>query len=208
MPDLSLRNYFAEGEEILRFLRESGEHPAMLLHSCCAPCSSHVISALREFFALTVYYYNPNIAPEEEYRKRKAEQIRFLREVGIPYLEAPYEGEKFVAAVRGLENEPERGARCPVCFALRLEKTARIAKENGFPYFCTTLTVSPHKDARILNEIGEKTGKEVGIRFFPSDFKKKDGYLHSIRLSEEYKLYRQDYCGCVFSRKNPGEKEK
>lgn len=194
------RNYHAEETALLEKLARSGIRPKMLLHSCCAPCSSHVVTYLRDRFDLTVFYYNPNISPLEEYEKRKSEQKRFLAEIGIPFRDCGYEGEGYERAVAGLEHEPERGARCEVCFALRLRRTAREAKSEGFEYYCTTLSVSPHKSAALLNELGERIGKEEGVPFFPSDFKKKGGYLRSVRLSEEYGLYRQDYCGCRFSR--------
>lgn len=193
-------NYHAEETALLEELARSGKRPKMLLHSCCAPCSSHVVTYLRDRFELTVFYYNPNISPLEEYQKRREEQKRFLAEMGIPFRECGYEGERYEEAVVGLEREPERGARCEVCFELRLRRTAREAKAGGFESFCTTLSVSPHKDAALLNELGERIGKEEGVSFFPSDFKKKGGYLRSVRLSEEYGLYRQDYCGCRFSR--------
>ena len=173
----------------------------LLLHSCCAPCSSHCLSELSPQIGVTVLYYNPNLDCAEEYEKRKREQIRFLRETGFAdFLDCDYAPEDYISAVRGLEEEKEGGARCAVCFRLRLERTAREAKARGFDCFATTLTVSPLKNARLINEIGFAVAEEVGVQYLPSDFKKRGGYLHSVRLSEEYGLYRQDYCGCAFSK--------
>ncbi len=173
----------------------------LLLHSCCAPCSSHCLSELSPQIGVTVFYYNPNLDCAEEYEKRKREQIRFLRETGpADFLDCDYAPEDYISAVRGLEEEKEGGARCAVCFRLRLERTAREAKARGFDYFATTLTVSPLKNAKLINEIGFAVAEEVGVPYLPSDFKKRGGYLHSVRLSEEYGLYRQDYCGCAFSK--------
>lgn len=202
-----MENYFLQGEEILKTLQGEGKRPKLLLHSCCAPCSSAVIQKLKEYFDITVYYYNPNISPVEEYEKRKAEQKRLLALWHIPLMECDYEGDRYENAVKGLENEPERGKRCDVCFALRLKKTALTAKEGGYDYFCTTLTVSPHKNAELLNRIGKQEGERVGVTFLPSDFKKQNGYLTSIRLAKELGLYRQDFCGCAYS-KAQREKEK
>ncbi len=196
-----MENYFLQGESILNGLKTLGKRPKLLLHSCCAPCSSAVIQKLKEVFDITVYYYNPNISPVEEYEKRKAEQKRLLALWGIPLTECDYEGDAFESAVRGLESEPERGKRCNVCFALRLKKTALAAKEGGYDYFCTTLTVSPHKNAELLNRIGLEEGKKADVPFLPSDFKKQNGYLNSIRLAKELGLYRQDFCGCVYSKR-------
>ena len=173
----------------------------LLLHSCCAPCSSHCLSELSPQIGVTVLYYNPNLDCAGEYEKRKREQLRFLRETGLAdFLDCDYAPEDYLAAVRGLEKEKEGGARCAVCFRLRLERTAREAKARGFDYFATTLTVSPLKNARLINTIGFAVAEEVGVKYLPSDFKKRGGYLHSVRLSEEYGLYRQDYCGCAFSK--------
>ena len=173
----------------------------LLLHSCCAPCSSHCLSELSPQIGVTVLYYNPNLDCAEEYEKRKREQIRFLRETGLAdFLDCDYAPEDYISAVRGLEGEKEGGARCAVCFRLRLERTAREARLRGFDYFATTLTVSPLKNAKLINTIGFAVAEEVGVPYLPSDFKKRGGYLHSVRLSEEYGLYRQDYCGCAFSK--------
>ena len=173
----------------------------LLLHSCCAPCSSACLERLKDKFAVTVLYYNPNIDEKAEYEKRKAEQIRFLQETGwAKFIDCDYDSESFSRMSSGLENEPERGKRCYLCYQLRLEKTAQIAKENGFSWFCTTLSLSPHKNAEWLNEIGEKTAGRYALNYLVSDFKKKGGYLQSIALSKEYGLYRQDFCGCRFSK--------
>ena len=181
-----------------------GERPRLLLQSCCGPCSSYVLEALTPFFRVTVLYYNPNIQPQEEYDLRLENQRKIIAVLPTPsavdILECSYDGEKYDAAVRGLESEPEGGARCTVCFHLRLEETAKRASELGYDWFCTTLTVSPHKDAERLNQIGMALGEKYGVPFLPSDFKKREGYKRSIQLSKEYDLYRQDYCGCLYSK--------
>jgi predicted adenine nucleotide alpha hydrolase (AANH) superfamily ATPase len=200
-----VENFSLQCEKIMQ--QEKDSRPKLLLHSCCAPCSSYVISYLAQAFNVTVFYYNPNISPREEYEKRKAEQLRLIQTLGVNFLDCEYEGEAFTLAAQGLENEPERGARCAKCFALRLQKTAQAAKDGGFLWFCTTLSVSPLKSAPLLNQIGQEMGKEYGTNFLPSDFKKKGGYLQSIELSRAHGLYRQDYCGCAFS-KAQREREK
>lgn len=190
-------NYDKLMQEELRGARDK----RLLLHSCCAPCSSHCLSELSPQIGVTVLYYNPNLDSAGEYEKRKREQLRFLRETGLAdFLDCDYAPEDYLAAVRGLEEEKEGGARCAVCFRLRLDRTAREAKARGFDYFATTLTVSPLKNAKLINTIGFAVAEEVGVRYLPSDFKKRGGYLHSVKLSEEYGLYRQDYCGCAFSK--------
>ena len=189
--------------KLLEIIAGLNKRPKLLLHSCCGPCSTTVLSFLVDYFDITVLYYNPNIEPYEEYNHRKEEQIRFIKEFNnqnITFLDCDYENEKFRNIVAGLEKEKEGGARCTVCFKLRLEKTADIAKKNGFEYFGTTLTVSPHKNSRIINEIGALLEKVYGVKYLYSDFKKKDGYKKSIELSKEYNLYRQDYCGCLFGK--------
>lgn len=198
-------NYQKELEQILA--REETKGKRLFLHSCCAPCSSYVLIYLREFFRITVFYYNPNITEREEYERRAAEQKRLIMALnaeagGFPIAaeEGCYEPTVFLQAVKGLEQCPEGGERCARCFALRLGETAKRAKEQAFDYFTTTLTISPLKNAGLLNEIGEQMGLEYGVSFLPSDFKKKDGYKQSIALSRQYDLYRQDYCGCIFSR--------
>ena len=176
----------------------------LLLHSCCAPCSSYVIGLLSNHFKITVYYYNPNISPYEEYKKRVEEQIRFISELDTKYkvdfIEGDYEHEEFLSVTEGLENELEGGKRCFVCYNQRLEKTAVLAKEKEYDYFCTTLTVSPYKNSQKLNEIGKNLEEKYGVKYLLSDFKKNDGYKKSIELSKEYNLYRQDYCGCKYSK--------
>ena len=173
--------------------------PKLLLHSCCAPCSSSVLSRIKEYFDITVLYYNPNIYPQEEYFKRKKEQIKLLNIFNIKFMDCDYNQDEYFNRVLGFECEKEGGARCEKCFYLRLDKTAQLAKDNGFDYFGTTLTVSPHKNAEIINKIGEELKEKHNVNFLYSDFKKEDGYLNSIKLSKEYNLYRQDYCGCKFS---------
>lgn len=187
---------------MLKQIGEAEKGATLLLHSCCAPCSSACLERLKEHFRVTVFYYNPNIDEEAEYEKRKAEQIRFLRETGwADILDCDYDARAFLEISKGLEKEPERGKRCYLCYRLRLKKTAETAKEKGFAYFATTLTLSPHKNAEWLNEIGAKEGDRVGVNYLFSDFKKKGGYYRSIELSKEYDLYRQDFCGCKFSKK-------
>ena len=179
----------------------------ILLHSCCGPCSTAVIERLAPNFDITILYYNPNIYPEEEYIKRKNEEIKYINiynknnESKVNFLDCDYESEKFYEAVKGIEDEREGGARCPLCFALRLRKTASLAKEKNFEYFGTTLTVSPHKNASQINAIGKSLESEIGVKFLEADFKKQNGYLRSIELSKENNLYRQNYCGCEFALK-------
>lgn len=182
--------------------------PKLLLHSCCAPCSSHCLSVLAPLADVTVFYFNPNIYPQKEYEKRKSEQIRLIHQVfpGVLFLDCDYDYSLFLAAAKGLEGEREGGARCAECFKLRLTATAKAAKAGGFDMFATTLTVSPHKNAPLINAIGSEAGALEGVEFLPSDFKKKDGYLHSIALSREFSLYRQNYCGCEFSLGNDNNK--
>ena len=175
----------------------------LLLHSCCGPCSSYVLDVLTKHFDVTLLYYNPNIYPSEEYQKRLGEQLRLLDEMpfekSVSYMACEYDEGEFLQAAKGLESEREGGARCEKCFRLRLNKTAFEAQKNGFDYFTTTLSVSPHKNAQMLNEIGKELEKEYGVKYLYADFKKKDGYKKSVKLSEEYNLYRQDYCGCRFA---------
>lgn len=197
-------NYNKEMENILESLKKDNKVPKLLLHSCCAPCSSHVISVLTEYFDITILYYNPNIEPFEEYEKRKQEEIRFIEQYPnknkLYIIDCDYDNNLFKEMSKGLENEPERGARCIKCYYLRLDKTASIAKELNYDYFGTTLTVSPLKDSNKLNEIGLKLQDKYNIKYLVSDFKKKEGYKHSIELAKEYDLYRQDYCGCIYSK--------
>ncbi len=190
--------------EMSKVIKEMGEKKKLLLHSCCAPCSTACIERLSPFFNLTVYYYNPNIDGVEEYNKRAREQERFCSGVNVSCIIENYSQKEFFDAIRGLEDALEGGERCFKCFYLRLKKTAEYAKENGYDYFTTTLTVSPLKNAEKLNEIGRLVGEEIGVKFLPSDFKKRGGYQRTIELSKEYELYRQNYCGCIFSKRaNP-----
>lgn len=193
-------NYQNRLDELISSLKY---RPKIMLHSCCGPCSTQVLSYLTPYFDVTVVYYNPNIEPLEEYIKRKNEQIRFIKEFNNPhitFLDCDYDNETFKKASIGLENEQEGGARCPVCFRLRMAYVAKLAKENNYDYFGTTLTVSPHKNSQIINEIGAFLEKEYNINYLYSDFKKKDGYKKSIEYSKQYGLYRQDYCGCLYSK--------
>lgn len=181
------------------------EPKSILLHSCCAPCSSHVITFLSEYFNITILYYNPNISPESEYLKRKAEQIRLIQTLktknNLDYLDCDYENDIYESQIKGLESCPEGGNRCRVCFELRLSKTAKLAKDLHYDYFCSTLTVSPHKNSQIINQIGLNLANKYDIKWLPSDFKKDEGYKKSIQLSKDYNLYRQDYCGCIYSKR-------
>lgn len=195
------RNYYLEFLKTIKKIDKSSK-PKLLLHVCCAPCSSHCLEVLEECFDVSVYYYNPNISPIEEYQKRLLEEINFVKKVhpNIKVIEAEYDNVNFENIVIGLENLPEGGARCKLCYQMRLEKTARFAKENGFDYFTTSLTISPYKNSKILNEIGENVAKQYGVKYLFSDFKKEDGYKRSIELSNKYNLYRQNYCGCKYSK--------
>ncbi len=176
-----------------------GERKKLLLHACCAPCSSACLERLKDHFDIKLFFYNPNIE-DEEYKKRKAELIRLAKETGWAEIcECSHDTEEFYSAVQGLEGCPEGGARCAACFKLRLERTAERAKELGADYFATTLTISPLKDAALINATGYAAGEKYGVKWLPSDFKKHDGYLRSLQLSKEYNLYRQNYCGCIFS---------
>lgn len=197
-------NYQKELDKLIGKLEQSKEVPRLFLHSCCAPCSSYVLEYLSQYFEITVFYFNPNIAPEEEYRKRVEEQKRLIEQLPavypIQFVEGHYEPEEFYSRVRGLEKEPEGGSRCRVCFELRLEEAARLAAEGRYDYYTTTLSISPLKNAQVLAEVAIEMGQKWGVSWLPSDFKKKEGYKRSIQLSSEYDLYRQNYCGCVFSR--------
>lgn len=197
------RNYQRELDKITAEIERDGKAPTLLLHACCAPCSSYCLEYLSRYFSITVLFYNPNIYPGDEYQKRAAEVRRLISELKVKNevsLEVcDFFPDEFYEAVKGLEDCCEGGERCKKCFGLRLKKAAAYAKENSFDYFTTTLTISPLKNAQVLNEIGERVGEESGIKHLPSDFKKKGGYQRSIVLSKEHSLYRQDYCGCVFS---------
>lgn len=203
MPGPS-RNYAKELEQLIQKLQQEGKVPRLLLHACCAPCSSAVLEYLSQYFAITLLYYNPNIAPLEEYKKREAELRRLVSQMKFTHpvelLLCQYDGQAFVQAARGLEGEPEGGKRCEACFRLRLRYAAQEAARLRFDYYTTTLSISPMKNAPLLNQLGEEIGREFGVAHLPSDFKKKDGYKRSVQLSKEYDLYRQDYCGCAFSK--------
>ena len=194
-------NYSVKCENILNNLDGKKK---LLLHSCCGPCSSYVISYLTNYFDITILYYNPNIYPYDEYLKRKQEQIKLINEIdcsnNLDIMDCDYDNDLYEKCIIGLENEPERGNRCMVCYNLRMEKTAKMAKECNYDYFCTTLSVSPYKNSEWINKIGEKLQNKYNINWLYSDFKKKDGYKSSILLSKKYNLYRQDYCGCIYSK--------
>lgn len=202
------RNYQRELDKVIESLEREGRKPRLLLHSCCAPCSSYVLEYLSRYFAITLFYFNPNIYPPEEYRERIGEQERLIREMecagalGIPveFCSGRYEPEEFYQAVKGHEKDQEGGERCFICYELRLRRAAEAAKAGNFDYFTTTLSISPLKNAGKLNDIGERLAAEYGVPYLLSDFKKKNGYKRSTELSALYGLYRQDYCGCVFSR--------
>ncbi|MCR4840510.1 MAG: epoxyqueuosine reductase QueH [Lachnospiraceae bacterium] len=199
------RNYQKELDRIIDSIKEKSIRPKLLLHACCAPCSSYCLEYLSQYFDITIYYYNPNIEPEEEFDYRVSELKRLISEMpeaaGVKLVVPMYDNSEFKNVVKGLEEEPERGARCTVCYSLRLRKTAEYAAEYGFDYFSTTLSISPYKDADRLVSLGEHFAKVYGVCYLTSDFKKRNGYKRSIELSEEYKLYRQDFCGCIYSKR-------
>lgn len=200
------KNYQKEMDRLLSGLTHAEVTPSLLLHSCCAPCSSYVLEYLSQFFHITIYFYNPNISYEEEYQRRIEEQIRLIGSLPvknpIQFRQGIYEPERFYELSKGLEACPEGGERCFLCYEQRLEETAKLAKAEGFDYFTTTLSISPHKNAARLNEIGERLSGKYGTPYLGADFKKKNGYKRSIELSREYQLYRQDYCGCIYSKVN------
>ena len=171
----------------------------LLLHICCAPCSTHVIDVLSRDYEVTGFFYNPNIHPDEEYRRRLREAIRYAKIAGVELITGDYDPERWFEAVKGLEGEPEGGRRCRICFEMRLERTAQVARERGFEVFTTTLSVSPHKKADVINEVGRLVAERHGLEFLEADFKKKGGFERSVKLSKQYGLYRQNYCGCIFS---------
>lgn len=185
-------------------IKENGDKPSLLLHSCCAPCSSYVLEYLAPFFHLILFFYNPNIHPEKEYLKRLEEQKRVIKEMplnqNIHLIEGPYDPNIFLRQINGLEKDKEGGKRCFVCYKLRLDRTAQKSLEIKTDYFTTTLTVSPHKNAQIINQIGKEMENKYRTKYLFSDFKKRDGFKRSIVLSNQYKLYRQNYCGCLFSK--------
>lgn len=196
-------NYQKELDNLINRLTMEGRRPKLLIHSCCAPCSSYVLEYLSGFFDITIFYYNPNIHPEDEYIRRVEEQQQLIKAMPLKsevhFIQGEYRPKDYYDKVKGLENEPEGGKRCFACYELRLREAAKQAAAGGFDYFTTTLSISPYKNAKKLNEIGNALAQEYGVLYLPSDFKKKNGYLRSIELSREYNLYRQDYCGCVYS---------
>ena len=204
------RNYQKELDAKIAGLH--GEVPTLLLHSCCAPCSSYVLEYLSQYFSITLFYYNPNIYPPTEYEHRVEEQQRLIHSLPavhpISFCPGPYDSDRFYELTRGMENVPEGGERCFKCYRLRMEEAARLAQKDNYGYFTTTLSISPLKNAEKINEIGEELAKIYKVPHLPSDFKKKNGYKRSIELSHEYDLYRQNYCGCVFSKREQEEKMK
>ncbi|MBE5973908.1 epoxyqueuosine reductase QueH [Lacrimispora xylanisolvens] len=205
------RNYQKELDQIIEEIKVQNKVPKLLIHSCCAPCSSYVLEYLSQYFEITVYFYNPNIYPPLEYIRRVEEQDRLIQEMNfvhpVTLQTGAYEPQEFYRIVEGLEKEPEGGVRCFRCYELRLQEAAKIAQAGRYDYFTTTLSISPLKNADKLNEIGEKLGREYRVNYLPSDFKKKNGYKRSVELSKEHDLYRQDYCGCVFSQRERQTKE-
>ena len=199
--DAMNRNYQKELDRIIQ--KRGQKTPRVLLHSCCGPCSSAVLEYITQYFDVTLLWYNPNLYPKEEFDRRFKTQVELIEKMGladkVDILAEPWKSEDYYRRVKGLENEPEGGKRCAECFRLRLLETARLAKHYGYDYFCTTLTLSRHKDAVLINTIGEEIAKAVGVSWLPSDFKKRNGENRSIELSEQYGLYRQLYCGCEFS---------
>lgn len=198
-------NYQKRLDNIIENNKREDLLPSLLLHSCCAPCSSYTIEYLSSYFKISVLYYNPNISPREEYEKRKAEQIRLIKSLpvknAVSFVDCDYDCNEFFEIARGYENCREGGERCFRCYELRLRKAAEEAEKGGYDYFCTTLSISPLKNAQKINEIGERLSEKYGVLWLPSDFKKREGYKRSIELSKEYSLYRQNFCGCVYSRR-------
>lgn len=198
-------NYQKLLDEIIMKNEREDITPSLLLHSCCAPCSSYTIEYLSQYFSITVLYYNPNISEQAEYEKRKAEQIRLINSMPVKnkvdFLDCGYDSDEFFDIAKGYEDCREGGERCFRCYRLRLEKTARTARDSGFDYFCTTLSISPLKNAQKINQIGYETEKKYGVAWLPSDFKKREGYKRSIELSRAFDLYRQNYCGCIYSKR-------
>ena len=199
------QNYYLLFEKQIEEITNKNVIPKLLLHSCCGPCSSQVITCLTKYFDITILYYNPNISPVEEYEKRKEEQIRLINSIDhinkLDIIDCDYDNDLYENVIKGLENEVEGGRRCSKCFYLRLEKTVDLAKKNNYDFFSTTLSISPHKNSYVINSIGESLEKEYNIKWLYSDFKKKEGYKKSIELSKKYDLYRQDYCGCIYSKR-------
>ena len=201
-------NYHRELEKIIEKNLAEGRKPKLLLHCCCAPCSTHCLTTLSPYFKVTTYFFNPNIFPDLEYEQRKKELERLINSINlnspnkINQLTAEYNPQDFFDVSKGVETAPEGGERCVKCFYMRLKSTAQKARDGGYEYITTTLTISPLKNAQLINEIGQQVAKEEGVKWLPTDFKKQNGYLNSIKLSERYGLYRQNYCGCVFSKKD------
>lgn len=208
---MNKKNYYIDFEKVIREI-DLENPPSLLLHSCCGPCSTSVLELLSDYFKVTLLYYNPNIYPREEYYKRLEEQKKVLEKVSgrfeIKFLEGRYDPAEYFDAVKGVEQLPEGSQRCFNCYELRLKEAAQFAKNLNMDYFATTLSVSPYKNAQIINEIGEKIAQEYGVKHLPNDFKKKDGYKKSVELSKSWNIYRQDYCGCPFSKREAEEREK
>lgn len=205
-------NYQKELEKTIKLYEHSEHKPTLILHSCCAPCSSYVLEYLNRFFDISLLFFNPNIYPQQEYEKRLTELKRFIInynfENQIDIINSQYNPDEFFSMARGLEQSPEGGERCFKCYEMRLMKTALVAKERNADYFTTTLSISPYKNARKLNEIGKKLSEQTGVKYLCSDFKKNNGYKRSIELSHQYGLYRQHYCGCIFSQQQALAREK
>lgn len=197
-------NYQSVLDNTIKEITSENRVPTLIIHSCCAPCSSYVLEYLSQYFKITVLYYNPNIFPREEYEYRISEQERLIKTMNfvndVKFIGSDYTPEDFFNAVKGCEKEPEGGKRCELCFKVRLRYTAALAKKMNFEYFTTTLSISPLKNAQVLNDLGVSIGREYGVEYLQSDFKKRNGYKRSVELSKEYGLYRQDYCGCVYSK--------
>lgn len=206
------QNYQIILDETLDELKKDNLTPTLLLHSCCAPCSSYILEYLSDFFCITVFYYNPNLDTREEFDRRVSEQKRLIKEMPlkneVKFIEGKYDKHSFYKIANGLEDVPEGGERCFKCYRLRLEEAAKEAKSGGFDYFTTTLSISPLKNAQKLNEIGRELSEKYGVKYLYSDFKKKEGYKRSCELSKEYSLYRQDYCGCEYSKKEAENRKK
>ncbi len=203
MKQMPKPNYQLELDKTLKKITAENIRPKLLLHACCAPCSSYVLEYLTNYFDITVFFYNPNISPESEYLHRVNEIKRLISEMcpSVKFIEGRYEPKKFYEMAKGLENEPERGARCVKCYRMRIEESAVIAKQNNFDYFTTTLSISPQKDSHVLNSIGKEISEIYNVPYLYSDFKKKGGYKRSIELSAEFHLYRQNFCGCIYSKR-------
>lgn len=208
---MNKKNYYIDFEKVIREI-DLENPPSLLLHSCCGPCSTSVLELLSDYFKVTLLYYNPNIYPSDEYYKRLEEQKKVLEKVNgrfeIKFLEGRYDPSEYFDAVKGVEHLPEGSQRCFNCYEIRLKEAAQFAKNLNMDYFATTLSVSPYKNAQIINELGEKIANEYGVKHLPNDFKKKDGYKKSVELSKKWNIYRQDYCGCPFSKREAEEREK